>query len=114
VAVYKDGTVVPERENYYSERLRKKMATNWLEVDKSAVERLEIHWRGRKMASISKAEHPEIKPSDWFFSHTGCLDMSTHSVRVVARNIGYRDRSGLTNVISILECDGTMKGYARA
>lgn len=112
--MYKDGTVVPERENYHSERLRRKMATNWLEVDKASIERLEIHWRGSKMASIKKADHPDITPSDWFFSHTGCLDMATHSVRVVARNIGYKDRSGLTNVISIRESDGTMRGYTRA
>jgi len=114
VAIYDDGTRVLERENYHSEKLRKKMATNWLEIDRARLASLELYWRGQMMSSIGKADHPDISPPDWFFSHTGCLDVSTHSIRVVARNIGYKDGSGLTNIISVNEVDGTMKGYARA
>jgi len=114
VAVYDDGTRVPERENYHSEKLRKKMATNWLEIDKARLVSLELFWRGRKMSSISKLDHPDITPTDWFFSHTGCLDISTHAIHVVARNIGYKDKSGLTNIISVSDSEGTMKGYTRA
>jgi hypothetical protein len=113
VAVYENGESVHERENYYSSTLRRKMATNWLEIDKDKIVTLELFYRGKKMVSIKKSEHPEILPADWFFSHTGCLDMATHEVKVVARSIGYRTGQ-VTNVVSVFEADGTMKGSTRA
>ena len=114
LATYDDGTPVLEREGYFSERTRRQMATSWPEIDLERLARLDLFWHGQRKATILKSDHPHMKPSDWFFTQSGYLDMKTHAVVVVGRNIGYRDKNGLMCVTSVIESDGSVKGILRA
>lgn len=114
VAVYDDGTAILERENYHSEKTRRLMATSWPEIDLKRLQRVELYWRGQKKTYVAKHDHPHLKPSDWFFSQTGFMDVRRHNVIVIARNIGYRGEDGLTYVTTVRESDGAVKGSVRA
>lgn len=114
VAIYNDGTQDIEREEYFSEKTRRLMATSWPEVSLEKVTQLDLYWHGSKKITISKSDHPHIGPKDWFFSHTGYMDLKQHSVVIIARNVGYRGEDGLLYVTSVRESDGLIKGSVRA
>jgi hypothetical protein len=114
VATYEDGTSVLEREGYHSEKLRRPMATSWPEIDRARLTSLDLYWHGEKKATVSKSEQPHLDADGWFFSQTGYMDVSSHTILVIARNIGYRGRDGLLYVTSIRESDGALKGSVRA
>jgi len=108
VAFYKDGNEVREKNNYFSSKTKRKKATNWHEVDKDKIVALEIFWKGQPKIRIDKDDHPDLKPSDWFFSHFGCLDMNTHETKVISRNIGFIKGDILT-VYCVVEETGVVK-----
>jgi len=114
VATYEDGVSVLEREGYHSEKTRRLMATSWPEVDTEKLASVTIYWNGQKKHTVSKSDHPHMKPQDWFFSQTGYMDIKRHTVLVVARNLGYRGNDNLLHIVSIQEEDGSLKGIVRA
>lgn len=114
LATYDDGSFEIERENYHSEKLHRPMATSWPEIDRTRLVRLDLYWRGKKMASVSKNEHPHMTADDWFFSQTGYMDIQRNSVRVISRNIGYKGDDGLLYITSVYEANGATKGSVRA
>jgi hypothetical protein len=114
LATYDDGTTVLEREGYHSEKTRRLMATSWPEIDLDRLSVVDLYWHGTKKATVSKSEHPDMKPSDWFFSQTGYMDLMKHAVAVIGRNVGYRGEDGLLYVTTVNELDGAIKGSIRA
>lgn len=89
VAYYDDENIVYEKNNYISSSAGKRKATNWHEINRKKLVALELLWHGESKIKISHKEYPHITPSDWYFSHYGYLNMSTHQVKVLSRNIGY-------------------------
>lgn len=114
VATFEDGTSVLEREGYHSEKLRRPMATSWPEIDRARITRLDLYWHGQKKATVSKSEQPHLDADGWFFSQTGYMDVSRHTVVVIARNIGFRGKDGMLYVTSVRESDGAVRGSVRA
>ncbi|MBD3261255.1 MAG: hypothetical protein GF334_06155 [Candidatus Altiarchaeales archaeon] len=110
---YENGKTVRERENYISKKLNKQCATNWAEIDKARIVALELIWKDKSKIKLSKEEYPSIKPGDWYFSHTGYLDMKSRKVVVVKRSIGYI-KDGLLHIYSVDEKEGSIKGHVRA
>lgn len=118
LAHYDDGRVIKERENYHSKKLKRKCATNWLEINKDKLTALELVWHGQSKAKIEKecpkeSDRGTLKPSQWFFSHYGYMDLSKRQIVVVARNIGYV-KDGVVNMISVNELTGVVTYKTRA
>jgi hypothetical protein len=107
VAHYDDGTVVEEKNYFFNERLNKRCATNWSEIDLNKVTTLELYFKGVSKAKISKEDYPEITPQDWVFYHTGVSDL-TGDPTTICRNIGYK-KDGLVYVSSVDEQSGALK-----
>jgi hypothetical protein len=118
VAYYDDGKIVKEREDYFSKALNKKCATNWAEIDKDKLSKLEIVWRDEIKGFLSKAPTADsfntnpLQPQDWFFSQKGYFDLGPRQIIVVARNIGYVE-SGIVNILSVIEATGIVHIYRR-
>jgi len=113
IATYENGTTVLEKEDYHSEKLRRKMATSWPEIDRAKLQKLELYWHGSKITSLSKSDIPGMTAEAWFFSQTGYMDVSARRLVVVSRNIGYRGQDGLLYVSSVKESDGSLHGSVR-
>lgn len=119
VAHYSNGRTVFEKENYFSKKLSKKCATNWAEIDKEKLVRLELMWKGKIKAAISRTpdgdphRSKEIGSGDWFFSQKGYFDLATHKVVVISRNIGYVD-GNIAHITSVVEETGVVQFYTRA
>jgi hypothetical protein len=107
-AYYENGTIIEEKNNYYSTKFKKTCATNWAEIDKSQLIALELFWKGSSKIKISKEEYPDIKPEDWFFSHYGYFDMKDRKTLVIARNIGIKLKDHI-KVYSVDENTGNIK-----
>jgi len=112
LATYDSGTVVKEIENFFSSKRNSKSRTNWLDVDKSKLVRLELYWKGIPTISIDKSDHPHLTPEDWFFSHTGYMDIHERDISILSRNIGFK-KDGLINVFSVMEKDGLVRTSTR-
>lgn len=117
VAHYENGRKLYEKENYFSKKLNKKCATNWAEIDKSRLVKLELFWNGDLKAAVSKkplkGKPLELSASDWFFSQKGYIDMGTKKMLVIARNIGYIE-DGIAHITSVVEQTGIIQKYSRA
>lgn len=113
IATYTDGSTVKEKENFFSKKRSKKSVTNWLDIDKSKLTKLELYWKGVPSACIDKLDHPLISPDDWYFTHTGYMDIHDHNIKVLSRNIGFKEE-GLLTIMSVNEADGTLKVNTRA
>jgi len=112
LAHYKDGSVVKEKNHYYSSKLKKECATNWHEIDKSQLVSLELLWGGESKIKISIEEYPAIKPSDWFFSHYEYFDLKNRNVIVISRNIGISKKDH-KQIYSVHEETGILKTEIR-
>lgn len=108
VAHYSEGSTVEEKNYFYSEKLQKRCATNWAELDLDQVVALELYFNGVSKVKVSKTENPDIGPQDWFFSHTGIADMTGGDPKTIQRNIGYK-KDGLLYVSSVDEENGSVK-----
>ena len=120
VAYYDDGKVIKERENFQSKKLNRKLATNWAEINKNKLIALELQWKNQVKARIDKvppkkaeAPYKVLKPSDWFFSQKGYIDMGSRQIVIIARNIGYI-KDDIINITSVDEKTGIIKMYSRA
>lgn len=120
IAVYQNGKEVREKENYFSKKLDKKCATNWSEINKDKLVALRILWHGQEKMVIDKypknkeARYKELEPGDWFFSQSGIFDLSTHSIKVISRNIGFK-KDGMYTIYSVEEDTGILKiSYRKA
>lgn len=107
VAYYFDGTIIEEKNYFFSDKLNKRCATNWAELDMAQLESLELYFNGVSKAKVSKTQNPDITPEDWFFSHTGIADMSGGDPKTVCRNIGYKN-NGLLYKYSVDEETGSV------
>lgn len=112
IATYSNGKKVRQKEDYISRKLKKKMATNWAEIDKYKLQSLELVWNGESKIKIDKKEYPHIKPDDWFFSHTAIFDMDKQKIVIVGRNIGYK-KDDIIQVYTIIEENGILKSSIR-
>lgn len=110
---YEDGRKVREKENFFSQTLKKVCATNWTEINKELIIKIELYWNGEKKIDVTKEEFPNIKADDWYFSHRGCYDMSSRQIKILSRNIGYREK-GLLNIFSVMEDTGEIRISTRA
>ena len=113
VATYDDGTTVNQKENFFSKKRNKQSRTNWLDIDKEKLVKLELFWKGVPSACIDKKEHPYLSPDDWYFTHTGYMDIEDHKIVVLSRNIGFR-KDGLLTIFSVVEDNGFVKVETRA
>jgi len=113
IAYYDNGKVVKEKELFYSTILKRNLATNWAEIKKERLNKLELHWNGNFKVSVSKEEFPFINPEDWFFSHSGAMDLKNRKVQVVSRNIGYK-KDGILQIFSVYEVTGIVRIHSRA
>lgn len=120
VAHYTDGRRIYERENFFSDKLNRKCATNWTEVDRDRLAALELVWKGTVKARIDKIPtatsfntQKSLTPPDWFFSQKGYLDMGRRETIVIARNIGYKE-NGVLHIASVFEETGILRIYDRA
>jgi hypothetical protein len=108
VVHYANGNTVEEKNDYISQIAGCKKSTNWHEIDKDKITALELFWNGESKIKIDKSSYPHIGPSDWYFSHYGSLDMSTHKNIVISRNIGYiKDK--LLTIYCVDEKSGVVK-----
>lgn len=109
VAIYKNNKKIYEKENFYSKKLKKFLATNWLEVDKEKLEILQLYWKGQKKAEITKKPSDlhknELKAEDWFFSQKGYFDINENKIKIISRNIGFKENN-LLHIISVQEETG--------
>jgi hypothetical protein len=111
VAYYDDGTIIKEREDFFSKKLTKKCSTNWAEIDRERLVKLELLWNDESKGFISKIPSENsfnnctINPQDWFFSQKGYFDLGGKKIIVVARNIGYVN-SGILHIFSVVELTG--------
>ena len=102
---------VLEEENFFSIKLNKKCSSNWSEIDKSTINSLELFWCGTPKVKIERSSSSthkyDLTAKDWFFSQKGCIDMGTQEVKIISRNIGYKEE-GLLHIFSILEGTGEL------
>jgi hypothetical protein len=108
VAYYDNGNTVKERNNYLCAKTSNVKSTNWSEIDKERLVALELFWNGESKIKIDKIRYPDLKPSDWYFSHLGSLDMNSHKTIVVSRNIGFI-KDELLTVFCVQEQSGVVK-----
>ena len=113
VACYDDGKRIQERENFFSDKLNKQCSTNWAEICREKLSSMELLWNGISKIKIDKINYPHIKPSDWYFSQTGYMDLISKNIVVVSRNIGYR-KDGILNIFYVEENTGIVKSAQRA
>ena len=119
IIYYDNGKIINERENFYSRKLKKKCATNWAEIDKERIQKIELVWRGSYKAHIDKTSqdpllpYTTLLPDQWFFSHSGYCDLSTKKVVVVSRNIGYVINN-ICYIRSVEEATGIVRITQRA
>ena len=113
VAYYNDGKVIHERENFFSDKLKKQCATSWAELCLEKLVALELVWKDASKIKLTKDEYPFLKASDWYFSQTGYMDMSSRKIIVISRNIGYV-KDGIINIYSVAENTGIVKSAQRA
>jgi len=113
LATYLNGSTIKQKENFYSKKRDKKSKTNWLGVDKEKLVKLELYWKGVPIASIDKEEHPNINPEDWYFTHTGYMDINNRDIKILSRNIGFK-KDGLLTIFSVSEKEGILKVSTRA
>lgn len=113
IATYESGDIVKQKENFFSKKRGKRCRTNWLDIDKEKLVRLELFWKGCPIVHLSKDEHPEISPEDWYFTHTGYMDIHDRTIKVLNRNIGFK-KDGLLTIFSVSEAEGTLKVTTRA
>ena len=112
-ATYQDGSTIVEKENFFSKKLGKKCMTNWAEIDKENLKRIELYWKGIPTAAIDKADYPNLLASDWYFFHTGFMDISDRKIKTQSRCIGYKE-DGIVTIFSIDEGSGVLKVTTRA
>jgi len=119
IAYYSDGKIIREREDYFSKVLNKKCSTNWAEIDKNKLIKLELIWQNQVKGYISCNPSADafntkytLSPQDWFFSHNGYFDLGSKNIIVVARNIGYTE-NGYTNILSVAEQTGIVRIHGR-
>jgi len=112
IAHYDNGRSIKERENFYSSKLKKKCATNWQEIDRTRLVALELVWHGQSKATVQKPPDP-FTPDQWFFSHSGCMNMNSRKIIVVSRNIGYV-KDGIVHITSVMEDTGIIRIWTRA
>ena len=113
IAYTKEGYEIREKELFYSKRFKKNLATNWDEINKDSLIKLELHWRNNFKVDVSTEEFPFIKPDDWYFSHSGAMDLKTRKVQIVSRNIGYK-KDGILQIFSVYEASGIVRIHSRA
>jgi hypothetical protein len=117
VAVCDNELKIYEKESYFSKKLNKKCATNWVEIDKNKITSLELHWNGVCKVKIDKTpsdtHKKELMAKDWFFSHQGCLDMGTRKIKILSRNIGYIE-DNILYITSVVEDTGEVYRSIRA
>jgi hypothetical protein len=106
--IYKNGKKIYEKNNYYSRKLKKKCATNWREIEKEKIKSLRLYWNGEIKVQIDKENnelHKEIKSENWYFSHTGYFDTSINKIKIISRNIGYKE-DNLLYLFKVMEDTG--------
>jgi hypothetical protein len=103
-----------EKNNYFSENLNKRLATNWVEIPKDSVVALELYWKGTSAVKVALQDIPHGKPDNWYFSHTGAVDLTSKDnvPKVLSRNIGY-EKEGIINIYKVKEDDGTVTFESR-
>jgi len=119
IAYYDNGKIIKEHEDFFSKKLNKKCATNWAEIDKNKLIKLELIWQDTPKGYITKSPSEQsfnktytLNPQDWFFSQKGYFDLNTRQIIVIARNIGYIE-SGIVNILSAIEQTGIVQIYSR-
>ena len=116
VANYSNGAKVYEREDYFSKKLKKNCATNWVEIDKDKLSSLELVWKGVTKVKIDKAPcsvHKDLlRAEDWFFSQNGYMDMGTRKIVVLSRNIGFIEGNHIY-ITSVFEETGDIRKSIR-
>lgn len=119
IAYYGENKVIKEREDFFSKKLDKKCATNWAEIDKEKLTKLELIWNDQPKGFISKTPVKNsfntshtLSPQNWFFSQKGYYDLGNRNIIVVARNIGYIE-NGIINILSVVEQSGIVQIYSR-
>lgn len=112
IAHYANKSLVKEKENYYSNKLKKKCATNWSEIDKNQLVALELLWEGKSIIKIDQKSYPHIKSENWFFTQTGIYDLKERKVKVLARNIGFK-KDKIIQVYSVEEETGILRTSVR-
>jgi len=120
IAHYNNGTSIKEKENFFSKKLNKQCATNWAEINKEKLISMELYWKGEFKAKILKIPEKKddvpytiLNPDQWFFSHSGYMDMNTRTIKVVSRNIGYV-YNGIIYITSVNENVGNIRIHSRA
>jgi len=103
---YEDGSEILEKNNFWSTKQNKRLATNWSEIPRKGISSLELFWKGISSIEIKKSE---VQPEEWFFSHTGMIDLSTGSDQPVtlSRNIGFI-KDGVKNIYRVSEETGSV------
>lgn len=104
VVHYEDGSEVLEKNNYWSTKHSKILATNWSEIVKKGISALELYWQGSSALLLNKKD---LLPDEWVFSHTGMVDLSTGSDKPItlSRNIGFI-KNGIKNLYRVSEKTG--------
>lgn len=116
VVIYDDDSKVFEINDYYNKRLKRKCATNWVDIDKNRIKTLQLYWCGDLKVQINKSSpdvHKNIlEAEDWFFSHKGYFDTSENKIKIISRNIGYKE-DNLLYVYSVMEDTGEVIANVR-
>lgn len=81
-----------ERNDYFDEKLGRRVATNWHTVDQSRLIQLEIWWRGKRKDVIFKGKNREIQ--EWIFYHTGHAHLGGET-STMSRTIGFKKPDGI-------------------
>ena len=112
IAHYETGKAIKEVENFFSKKLNKPCATNWAEIEKRLLCKIELYWNDSLKGVITKEPSKNsfntdhvLAPSDWFFSQKGYFDLGSRTIKVIARNIGYV-KDSVTHILSVNEDTG--------
>jgi len=99
------GDVVWEKNNYWSDKFNRVLATNWSEIDKAQIKSLSLYWKGKLLICLDK---DEVLPDTWLFSHTGMLQTGhSQNVQVLSRNIGF-EKNGSRYLFKVIEESGSL------
>ena len=114
VAHLMDGSSVLEKNNYYSDTLQKRLATNWAEIPKDLIAALELLWKGTSILKLRAQDIPDGGIDSWCFSHTGAIDLANgnNTPIIVSRNIGY-EKDGIVTMYRVNEETGTLSFDSR-